>query len=67
MTKKGLVKLKKKEHKLLQQTISKGEAKARTITRCRILLFLDEGKKDSEIIKALGIAANTIPPNPPEI
>ena len=60
MIKKDLVKLKKKERKLLQEMISKGEAKARTITRCRILLQADEGKKDSEIIKALGITANTI-------
>lgn len=60
MKKKNIVKLKKEERKELKQTVNQGEEKARTITRSRVLLLADKGKKDSEIIEALGIARNTV-------
>jgi transposase len=49
-----------KARKVLQELISKGKEKARTLTRCRILLLADKGESDSGIIKAIGIARNTI-------
>src|SRR3989337_1667975 len=39
--------------------IRKGAAKARTITRARILLLTHEGKRDKEIINALNVATST--------
>lgn len=47
------------EKGLLQSLIRKGTVKARTITRARILLMVDEGKIDKEIIHALHIATST--------
>jgi len=44
--------------KLLQRT-RKGKTKARTITRARILLMVDEGKKDKEIYQLLHIGNST--------
>lgn len=44
--------------KLLQLT-RKGTTKARTITRARILLMVDEGKKDKEIYQLLHIGNST--------
>lgn len=60
MRKKNLVTLKPKERKRLQQLIAKGSKKARTITRCRILLMADKRKTDTQIIEALGTARNTV-------
>lgn len=60
MRKKNLVKLKKKDRKVLEQIVTKGSQKARTITRSRILLMANDGKSDTQIIKALGTARNTI-------
>ncbi len=60
MRKKNLVLLKPKEQKYLHQLITKGSQKARTITRCRILLLANEGKTDTQIIEALNTARNTI-------
>ena len=60
MKRKNLVRLKKKERELLRRLVSKGKEKARKLTRCRILLLADEGKKDSRIIEALGVARNTV-------
>lgn len=57
---KKLVRLKAGEQKLLTEIISKGTEKARKITRCRILLLAAEGRNDTQIIEALGIARNTI-------
>jgi transposase len=48
-----------KARNALQELISKGKEKARTLTRCRILLLADKGESDSEIIEALGVARNT--------
>ncbi|OGX54075.1 MAG: hypothetical protein A2321_02060 [Omnitrophica WOR_2 bacterium RIFOXYB2_FULL_45_11] len=60
MRKKNLVKLKPNDQKLLEQFITKGSQKARTITRARILLMANDGKADTQIIEALGTARNTI-------
>ncbi len=60
MRKKNLVLLKPKEQKYLQQLITKGSQKARTITRCRILLMANTGKTDTRIMDALNVARNTI-------
>jgi transposase len=60
MKKKNLIKLKPKDQKMLKQLIAKGSQKARTITRCRILLMANDGKTDTQIIAALNVARNTI-------
>lgn len=54
------IKLKTKERKELQKLISKGTAKARTITRARILLMAHKNKTDTHIIENLTVARNTI-------
>ena len=43
----------------LLQLIRKGTTKARTITRARILLMVDEGKKDKEIYQLLHTGNST--------
>lgn len=53
------VRLTPEEKKTLQALISKGFAKAQSITRARILLMADEGHKDSEIIQSLKVASST--------
>lgn len=60
MKKLNWVTLKSEERKHLKRLVSQGKQKARSITRSRILLLSDEGKKDSEIIEALGITRNTV-------
>ena len=60
MRKQKSVRLTNKVRKVLQEMVSKGKEKARTLTRCRILLLADKGESDSGIIKALGITRNTI-------
>ena len=49
-----------KERKALEAFVSSGEKKARQITRARILLYADVGKKDVEIQSLLGISHQTI-------
>ncbi len=60
MNRKKKVRLKKAEREQLKQWLSKGHAKSRKLTRCRILLLADEGKKDVWIMEALGVARNTV-------
>lgn len=60
MRTKKSVKLKAKERGVLKQLISKGNEKARKITRCRILLLADAGKTDTRIMESLSIARNTV-------
>jgi len=50
-------KLKKKELDQLQLLIRKGSAKARVITRARVLLLLAKGKSPSFILESLDIKA----------
>lgn len=60
MKRKNLVRLKQKERELLKQLLSKGKERSRRLTRCRILLLADEGKKDARIMESLGVARNTV-------
>jgi transposase len=60
MKQKYLVRLKAGERKQLRQLLRRGSEKARKLTRCRILLLCDDGRSDTEIIKALGVARNSI-------
>lgn len=53
------VKLTPEEKTTLSALIHKGSAKARTITRARILLMAGGGCKDLEIIQALHVASST--------
>lgn len=53
------VKLPIAEETTMQAILRKGTAKARTITRARVLLMAHKGKTDKEIISALGIARTT--------
>lgn len=53
------VELSEADKTILSSLIRKGTAKARTITRARILLLADEGKLDREIINALHVATST--------
>jgi putative transposase len=56
------VKLSTQERQYLQTIVTSGTEKARTITRCRVLLLADEakGKTDEEISDALGVCLATI-------
>jgi transposase len=56
------VQLNEQERLRLQKIVRSGKDKARTITRCRILLLADEanGKKDEEISDALNVCLATI-------
>ena len=60
MRKKNIVILKARERIFLKGLVSKGEEKARMITRGRILLMSDKGENDTAIIRILDIARNTI-------
>ena len=51
--------LSEEENTILQSLIRKGMAKARAITRARILLMADAGKTDKEIFKVLQIGNST--------
>jgi transposase len=53
------VRLTQQEKTTLRDLIHKGSAKARTITRARILLMAGEGSKDREIIQSLRVADST--------
>jgi transposase len=53
------VRLSATEAAAVQAIIRKGVAKARSITRARVLLMVIKGKTDKEIIIALGIAKTT--------
>lgn len=58
--KKYIVDLKDDEKKSLLALIKKGKARARRITRARILLLADEGKTDEEIVAALKTGVATV-------
>lgn len=60
MRKTNVIVLKAKERMLLNNLVSKGEEKARTIARGRVLLMSNEGKNDTAIIDALDLARNTV-------
>lgn len=54
------VTLKPEEKTIIKQIIRVGESKARTITRARILLLTDAGKKDAIICEALGLVRSVV-------
>lgn len=60
MKKQYQIRLKLKEKKKLKELLKKGADKARKLTRCRILLLVDEGQTHKFISEALSITSNTI-------
>lgn len=60
MRKKIQIRLKAKDRKRLQEIVKRGEAKARKITRCHILLLSDKKESNGKISRTLDIALLTI-------
>lgn len=54
------IKLKKREKDSLTIFVKKGSKSARSLTRARILLLADQGKKDVEIQNLLAVGRSTI-------
>ncbi len=54
------IKLKMSEIKYLHTFLSKGKQKARALTRARILLLINKGKKDLEVQNLLTVGRTTI-------
>jgi len=48
------------DRQALQQFVARGKKQARHITRARILLLADEGKKDQDIVALLGLSRPTV-------
>lgn len=60
MSKKHVVKLKKRERDELLRMTRQGTEKARKLRRCQILLLSHNGKNDSEIRETLNVSLGTI-------
>jgi transposase len=60
MVKRYHVHLSDDERTQLEQIISRGKRSARVITRARILLKAAEGRKDEEIVEAVGSSIPTV-------
>jgi transposase len=54
------VTLGEKEVQYLKEFVKKGQKDAREITRARILLLLNKGKMDTEIVELLDVGRNTV-------
>ena len=54
------VSLTKEERQLLHMFVHRGKANARTLTRARVLLKVDEGWKDQDIVAAFDICQTTV-------
>jgi putative transposase len=54
------VQLTKAERKILENFVAQGKKSARAITRARILLLSDEGRKDRELTAILGVSRGTV-------
>jgi transposase len=54
------VTLSKKEREAISRLLRKGTAKARQLTRARILLLADQGQTDEQIVRALGTSLSTV-------
>lgn len=54
------VKLTKAEREGLEKFVAQGKKSARAITRARILLLADEGRKDRELTEILGVSRGTV-------
>lgn len=55
-----IVRLTKVERKALETFVAQGKKSARAITRARILLLSDEGRKEHELTEILGISRGTV-------
>lgn len=55
-----VVHLSEDERGLLKELLKKGQEKARKLTRARILLLKDEGRKESEIAESLHVDVKTV-------
>ena len=58
--KKQKIKLTQTERRRLESLIHKGQNKVRVITRARIILLSNAGKKDQEVAEALGVGLSTV-------
>lgn len=58
--KRPAVRLTAAERDLLEQFVAHGKKSARAINRARILLLLDEGRAETDVISILGISRGTI-------
>ena len=58
--KKIVVNLKAEERNSLKELLKRGRENARKLTRARILLLKDEGKKESDIAEALHVDVKTV-------
>jgi putative transposase len=58
--KRRAVKLTKAEREALAKFVGHGRKSARAITRARILLLADEGRKDRELTELLGVSRGTV-------
>lgn len=58
--KRRAVKLTKAEREVLEKFVAQGKKSARAITRARILLLSDEGRKDRELTEILGVSRGTV-------
>lgn len=54
------VTLTKAEREGLEKFVAQGKKSARAITRARILLLADEGRKDRELTEILGVSRGTV-------
>ena len=59
-TKQRVVTLTKGERKAVEDFVARGKKSARAITRARILLLLDEGRKEQELTELLGVSRGTV-------
>ena len=59
-TKPRVVTLTQRERKALEAFVGHGKKSARAITRARILLLFDEGRKEQELTELLGVARGTV-------
>ena len=58
--KRRAVKLSKAERGVLEKFVGHGRKSARAITRARILLLSDEGRKERELTEILGVSRGTV-------
>jgi|SRR5581483_4728207 len=59
-TKQRVVTLTKGDRKALEDFVSRGKKSARAITRARILLLFDEGRKEHELTELVGVSRGTV-------
>lgn len=58
--KKQKIKLMQAERHRLESLLRKGQNKARVITRARIILLSESGRKDQEVADTLGVGLSTV-------